>query len=84
MNLQLLKGETTAGTDTTIVLDGGASDDGAKEVDGTGSNGGGLGDTGLATTKFTTGLVEVCPHATLPLLAEVVVGELLRTDFVSG
>jgi hypothetical protein len=79
-NLQLLKGETTTGADATVVLDGGASNNRAKEVDGTGSNSSRLGDAGLATAELATGLVEVGPDAALPLLAEVGAGELLCSE----
>jgi len=76
-NLELLEGETTTCPDAAVVLDTGASNNRAEEVDGTGSNSTRLGDACLATTELTAGLVEVGPHATLPLLAEVVAGELL-------
>jgi hypothetical protein len=79
-NLQLLKGETTTGADAAVVLDGGASNNRAKEVDGTGSNSSRLGDAGLTTAELATGLVEVGPHAALPLLAEVGAGELLYSE----
>jgi len=75
--LELLEGESTASTNATVVLDGGAADNGAEEVDGAGSDSSGLRDTGLSAAKLTTGLVEVSPHAALPLLAEMVVGDLL-------
>lgn len=45
--LQLSQGETTAGTDTAVVLDGRASDNGSEPVDGTGSDGGSLGLAGI-------------------------------------
>lgn len=77
INLELLNGESTTSTNATVVLDGRAADNGADEVDGTGSDSSSLGNTGLSATKLTTGLVEVSPHAALPLLAEMVVGELL-------
>jgi hypothetical protein len=79
-NLQLLKGKTTTGAGATIVLDGGASNNRAKEIDGTGGNVNRLGDASLAAAKLAAGLIEVCPHATLPLLAEVVAGDLLYSE----
>lgn len=79
-NLKLLDGESTTSTNATVVLDGGAANDGAEEIDGAGSDSGGLGDAGLSAAKLATGLVEVCPHAALPLLAEMVVGELLEKN----
>lgn len=79
-NLELFNGEAAAGTHTAVVLGGGASHDGAQEIDGPRRYGGSLGDAGLATAQLTAGLVEMCPHATLPLLAEVVGRELLESD----
>lgn len=43
--LELSEGETTASTDLAVVLDGRASDDRAKLVDGAGGSGGSLGLT---------------------------------------
>ena len=54
--LELSQGETTAGTDTAVVLDGRASHNGTQLVDRTGSNGSSLGDTVLTTTVLTAGL----------------------------
>jgi hypothetical protein len=54
--LQLGEGETTAGTDTAVVLDGRAPDNGTQLVDGARSNGSGLGDTGLTTAVLAAGL----------------------------
>lgn len=54
--LELSQGETTAGTDTAVVLDGGASHNGTQLVDRTGSNGSSLGDTVLTTTVLAAGL----------------------------
>lgn len=76
-NLELLKGETPASADLAVVLDGRAADDRAEKVDRAGGDGSGLGDASLAAAELTAGLVEVRPHAGLPLLAEMVVGELL-------
>jgi hypothetical protein len=47
--LQLSEGETTAGPDAAVVLDGRASHNGAEEVDGAGGNLRGLGNTGVAS-----------------------------------
>jgi hypothetical protein len=54
--LELSEGETTAGTDTAVVLDGGASHNGTQLVDGAGSNLGSLGETVLTTTVLAAGL----------------------------
>lgn len=54
--LQLSEGETTASTNTAVVLDGRAPDNGTQLVDGARSNGGGLGDTGLTTAVLAAGL----------------------------
>lgn len=54
--LQLSQGETTASTNTAVVLDGGAAHNGTQLVDGTGSDGSGLGDTVLTSAVLTTGL----------------------------
>ena len=56
--LQLSEGETTASTNTAVVLDGRAPDNGTQLVDGARSNGGGLGDTGLTTAVLAAGLFE--------------------------
>lgn len=75
--LQLSKGETPSGTDTTVILDGRTSDDGSETVGRTRSDGGGLGQTSSAASRFATWLVKVHTHSTLPVLVEMVVGELL-------
>lgn len=54
--LQLSEGETTASTNTAVVLDGRAPDNGTQLVDGARSNGGGLSDTGLTTAVLAAGL----------------------------
>jgi hypothetical protein len=54
--LQLSQGETTAGTDTAVVLDGRASDNGSELVDGTGSDGGSLGLAGISAGDLLAGL----------------------------
>ena len=58
--LQLSQGETTAGTDTAVVLDGGASHNGTQLVDGTGSDGSGLSETVFTSAVLTTGLYREC------------------------
>lgn len=60
MYLQLGEGETTAGTDTAVVLDGGAPDNGTQLVHGAGGNSGRLSDTGLTTTVLPAGLCDSC------------------------
>lgn len=57
-HLQLSQGETTAGTDTAVVLDGGAADNGAQLVDGARSDGGGLSSAGVATGLLLAGLIQ--------------------------
>jgi hypothetical protein len=47
--LQLSESEATAGTNAAVVLDGRASHNGLQLVDGSGSDGGGLGLTGGAS-----------------------------------
>jgi hypothetical protein len=54
--LELSEGETTTGTDTAVVLDGGAPDNGTQLVNRTGSNGSRLSDAGLTTTELPAGL----------------------------
>ena len=54
--LQLSQGETTAGTDTAVVLDGRASHNGSELVDGAGSDGGSLGLTGIPARDLLAGL----------------------------
>lgn len=76
-SLQLLQGETPTGTDTAVVLDGWASDDWPQLVDWAGGNGSSLGDSGIPPAEFTARLVEVSADASLPLLSEVVVWDLL-------
>lgn len=75
--LQLNQGETSTGSRTTVVLDGRASDDGSQLVDGSGSDSGGLGQTSSSSSRLAAGLVEVDANSTLPVLVEVVVGQLL-------
>lgn len=65
--LELSQGETTAGADTTVVLDGRASHNGSELVDGSGSEGSSLGLAGCASSRLLTGLfqrVNIC----VPLL----------------
>lgn len=57
--LQLGEGETTTGTNTAVVLDGGAANDGTQLVDGAGGNSGRLSDTGLTTTVLPAGLCDI-------------------------
>lgn len=54
--LQLGEGETTASTNATVVLDGGAADDGAELVDGLRSDTGGLLLARVATAGLLAGL----------------------------
>lgn len=56
MYLQLSQGETTAGADAAVVLDGRASHDRAKSVDGTGSDGSSLGLAGVTSRDLLAGL----------------------------
>jgi hypothetical protein len=50
--LQLSQGETTAGTNAAVVLDGRASDNGAELVDGSGSQGSSLSGAHIATADL--------------------------------
>lgn len=54
--LQFQQGESSAGADTAVILDGGTSDDGAEFVDGAGGDGGGFGEAGLSASLFAAGL----------------------------
>lgn len=54
--LELGEGETTAGTNATVVLDGRAADDGAELVDGLRSDTGGLLLARVATAGLLAGL----------------------------
>lgn len=54
--LELSQGETAAGTDTTVVLDGRASHNGSELVDRSGSKGSGLGLAGSASPRLLAGL----------------------------
>lgn len=54
--LKLGEGETTASTNTAVVLDAGAADDGAELVDGLGSDTGGLLLAGVTTAGLLAGL----------------------------
>ena len=56
--LQLSPGETTTRPDTTVVLDGRASHNGTQLVNRTGSDGGGLSETGITSAVLATGLFE--------------------------
>lgn len=76
-SLQLLQGETTTSTNAAVVLLGRASDNGAELVDGAGSDSGSLGDPGVPPAELAARLVEVRADALLPVLPEVVVGDLL-------
>lgn len=59
--LELSEGETAAGSDLTVVLDGRASDNRAKLVDGTGSNSSSLGLTGSTAGSLLTSLLKKKP-----------------------
>lgn len=50
--LQLSQSETTSSTNTAVVLDGRASDDGSQLVDGSGSDGSSLSTTQRATADL--------------------------------
>jgi hypothetical protein len=58
--LQLGEGETTASTNATVVLDGGAADDRAELVDGLRSDTGGLLLARVATAGLLAGLELLC------------------------
>lgn len=71
-SLQLLKSETTASTLATVVALGGAANDGAKSLQRTGGNAGGLFSTSGTARSLLASLVEMNANALLPVLAEVV------------
>lgn len=77
-SLQLLQGETPASSNTTVVLDGGASDNWSQLVNWAGSQSSCLSNPGISPTELAAWLVEVSADASLPLLSEVVVGDLLE------
>lgn len=56
MYLQLSQGETTTGADATVVLDGGASDNGAELVDRARGNGSSLSLAGVPSRNLLAGL----------------------------
>jgi hypothetical protein len=72
-----VQGETPAGSSTAVVLERRASDHGSQFVDWTGRNGSGFGKASSSTARLAAGLVKVHTHTALPVLVEVVVGELL-------
>jgi len=55
-DLELLEGESTASTNTAVVFDGRAPNDGAKEVDRSRSYRSNLGQTSITTTMLASGL----------------------------
>jgi len=74
---QLLQGEAPACTDTAVVLDCWASNNWSQLVGWTRSNGSSLGNPGVPPAELTARLVKVSADTSLPLLSEVVVGDLL-------
>jgi hypothetical protein len=76
-SLKLLKGETTASTDTTVVLLCWAPHNWSELVDRARGDGSSLCDSGISSAKLASGLVKVRADTGLPLLPEVVVGDLL-------
>merc|ERR1712098_401605 len=75
--LQLSEGETTAGADAAVVLDGWAVDDGSQPIGGTGSKLRSLRDTLVTAALLLASLIKVHAHVALPILAEVVFQRLL-------
>jgi len=75
--LELCERETTASTNTAVVLDGWATDDGPQKVDRSWCDLSSLCETGISAAELASWLVEVSPNITLPILAEMVVRELL-------
>lgn len=57
--LELLKGETTSGTDTAVVLEGWAADNWSQLVHWARGNGSGLGETCIAASELATWLLWV-------------------------
>lgn len=58
--LELSKRKSSSRTNTTVVFDGGATDDGAEFVDWTGGDGGNFYETSIAATGFSAGLWGRC------------------------
>jgi hypothetical protein len=75
--LQFNQSESSTSSGATVVLDCRASNDGLEFVDRSGSDGGGLGQTSSPSSRFAAWLVEVHADPALPVLVEVVVGQLL-------
>jgi hypothetical protein len=57
--LQLGKSETTSGTNSAVVFESWASDDGSQFIDGSGGNSCGLRKTSIATSQLAAGLFGV-------------------------
>jgi len=71
--LQLCKSKSTALTNFTVVADGLAADGGAKEGEGSNTQGCGLGLACITSTEFPSWLIKPGADPALPVLPEVVV-----------
>jgi hypothetical protein len=76
--LELLKGEATTSSELGVVLDGRATDSGAeKAIDGSRSDASSLLDACDSSRLLATGLIEPGLDTALPVLTEMLVGQLI-------
>lgn len=80
---ELGKGEAIALADFHVVADGGAMDGGSEGPDRPGTELCGEADAVTVTADLAAWLVEPCLDAPLPVLAEVVAGDLCRRESAS-
>jgi hypothetical protein len=77
-NLELLKGEATTSTKLGVVLDGGATDSWAKKaINGSRSDASSLLDACNSSRLLATGLIEPGLDTALPVLTEMLIGQLI-------
>lgn len=77
-NLEFLKGEATTSSELGVVLDGRATDGGAeKAINGSRSNTSSLLDACDSSGLLATGLIEPGLDTALPVLTEMLVGQLI-------
>lgn len=69
------EGESSAESGPVAVPNGLASDGGPESIEGSGSNGGSPGSSGLKSSSLASSLVEPGADVSLPVLPEVDVGE---------
>lgn len=75
--LQLLQRESSTSSSTAVVLQRRTSHNRSELIDRSWSNSSRLGQTSSSASRLAAGLIEVHADTTLPVLVEVVVGELL-------